>query len=163
MTIRRVEKQGLYCLAWSAQTRFNEIKEKLVNVMKKSVLAPFLWKRPNDRQISQWGCKCWPYLKRELVKYKKHVSIVLVLVIVQYYHSIHFLWEHLTLSLVLVLVRVHYYYLIAFFVGSPNPVWAKPDIWQMLDPSFQPALQVDMTNKNTNIYINTYKPVRRNI
>ena len=106
MTIRREEKQGLYCLAWSAQKRFNVIQKKLVNVililtfkrkswlmwlrkswpmllrkscsiwlrkswsmwLSKSWKAPFLWKRPNDRQISQWGCKCWPYLKRELIK-----------------------------------------------------------------------------------------------
>ena len=33
MTIRREEKQGLYCLAWSAQKRFNLIKKKLVNVI----------------------------------------------------------------------------------------------------------------------------------
>ena len=157
MTIWREEKQVLYCLAWSVEEEKSIRSKKLIRerwwlanisqLSPPSCWSPSLWKRPNDKQISQWGCKCWPYLKRGLVKYKKYVSIVLVLVIVQYYHSIHFLWEHLTLSLVLVLVIVHYYYLIAFFVGSPNPVWAKPDIWQMLDPSFQPALQVNMTNK----------------
>ena len=129
----REERQGLYCLSWSVEekNKFGQIRGRwwlasIGQLSPPSCWSPSLWKRPNDKQISQWGCKCWPYLVGELIRFKNRASTVLSRV------------------LVLVLESSAFFYLIVYFVGSPNPVWAKPDIWQMLDPSFQPALQFDI-------------------
>ena len=67
-----------------------------------SCWSPSLWKRPNDKQISQWGCKCWPYLEGELIKFKNCASTVLSLVLVLVLEPSTFtclyniLWDHLT-------------------------------------------------------------------